>query len=87
MCQFKYVSSFIDVSGRQSIGDEKEKRAMSRLITIAEFQKSYSVSRSTVYRLQKSGDITFVHVGRAVRIPLDNAENWCATLTSTASDA
>jgi excisionase family DNA binding protein len=55
---------------------------MKVLITISEFRESYGVSRSTVYRLEKGGNIGFVHVGRAVRIPLADAEKWFASLLS-----
>jgi excisionase family DNA binding protein len=53
---------------------------VAQLITISEFQQRYSVSRSTVYRLEKSGLISFVHVGRAVRIRQDDAERWFTSL-------
>lgn len=53
---------------------------MPALITITDFQKTYNVSRSTVYRLQGSGSIKFVHVGRSVRIPRESAEAWFASL-------
>lgn len=53
---------------------------MPALITITDFQKTYNVSRSTVYRLRDSGSIQFVHVGRSVRIPRESAEGWFASL-------
>lgn len=58
---------------------DKEDR-MPALITITDFQKTYNVSRSTVYRLRDSGSIKFVHVGRSVRIPRESAEGWFASL-------
>lgn len=55
---------------------------------IAEFQHKYNVSRSTVYRLEQRGEIRFVHIGRAVRIPTEDAERWYAAVTGgEANDA
>jgi len=50
-------------------------------MTIADFQRQYNVSRSTVYRLNERRLLPFVHVGRAVRIKRADAENWFASLT------
>lgn len=41
---------------------------MKDYISIAEFQKMFSISRATVYRMRDRGEINFVHLGRAVRI-------------------
>ena len=49
---------------------------MPSLLTIAEFQRHYNVSRSTVYRLRDRDEISFVHIGRSVRIPREVAESW-----------
>lgn len=55
---------------------------------IPEFQQTYNVSRSTVYRLMERGEIRFVKIGRAVRIPREDAERWYATVTGgEANDA
>lgn len=55
---------------------------------IVDFQRTYNVSRSTVYRLQERGEIRFVHIGRAVRIPREDAERWYAAVTGgEANDA
>ena len=59
---------------------------MRALISISEFGEIFGVSRSTVYRLKERGEITFVHVGRAVRIRRDVAENWFASLPAVASN-
>jgi excisionase family DNA binding protein len=59
---------------------------MKALISIAEFQGVFGVSRSTVYRLEERGEIEFLKIGRAVRIRREDAENWCRGL-STASRA
>jgi len=60
---------------------------MPALMTIAEFLRAYSLSRSTFYRLRDRGDIPFVHIGRAVRIRREDAEAWVASLTCAANDA
>lgn len=53
---------------------------MNMLISISEFQKTFNVSRSTVYRLAKSGKINFVHIGRAVRIRRQDVEEFYTSL-------
>lgn len=59
---------------------------MAALLTIADFQRHYNVSRSTVYRLRDKGSITFVHIGRSVRIPREEAERWYDALLAGAND-
>lgn len=59
---------------------------MPKLMSIRDFQDKYSLSRSTVYRLQKQGHIRFLHVGRAVRISVDDAEKWFASLEATTAN-
>ena len=49
---------------------------MDKLITIAQFGRTNSVSRSTVYRENKAGRLPFVKVGRATRIRESDAINW-----------
>jgi len=57
-------------------------------MTIAQFQREYSVSRSTVYRLRDRNELSLVHIGRAVRIRREDAERWYASLTGEhANDA
>jgi excisionase family DNA binding protein len=53
---------------------------MKALISIADFQEMFGVSRSTVYRIAAEGQISFVHIGRAVRIRCEDAEKWAANL-------
>lgn len=53
---------------------------MAALLRITDFQSRYNVSRSTVYRLHDRGEIEFVHIGRTVRIPIESAERWYASL-------
>lgn len=59
---------------------------MKALISIKEFSEEFGVSRSTVYRLQKRGEIEFVHIGRAVRIPKVAVENWIEGLKAKSSN-
>ena len=58
-----------------------------KLMTISVFCDSYSVSRSTYYRLADSGAIKPVKIGRATRIALADAEAWFAKLLETPTDA
>ena len=61
---------------------------MPSLMTIADFQRTYNVSRSTVYRLRDRHELPFVHIGRSVRIRREDADKWYASLTgSEANDA
>lgn len=60
---------------------------MRSLMTIAEFQKIYSVSRATVYRLAKRKEFQFVHIGRSVRIRTEDAERWYASLGEDSANA
>lgn len=53
-----------------------------KLMTIGQFCSEFSVSRSTVYRLQKAGKIDFLKVGRAVRIARSNAIDWVSSLAN-----
>ena len=54
--------------------------SMPRLITIAQFQTEFGVSRSTVYRLFDSRALAPVRIGRSVRIPRNEAERWYRSL-------
>ena len=55
----------------------------SSLLTFRNFQDDYNVSRSTIYRLAKRGEIALVHIGRAVRIRREDADRWYASLTGS----
>ena len=59
---------------------------MATLLTIADFRRTYNLSRSTVYRLRDRGELSFVHIGRSVRIPREVAETWFASLTDNAAN-
>jgi len=58
-----------------------------KLLTLNKFCEHYGLSRSTVYRLHERGELPFVHIGRAVRIRLEDAEAWAASLTCTGKAA
>lgn len=57
------------------------------LMTISQFQQKFGVSRSTVYRLRDRNVIPFVHIGRAVRIRTEDANNWYQSLSDAAGSA
>lgn len=59
---------------------------MSTFMSIKDFQEEFRVSRSTVYRLKARGEIAFVRVGRAVRIKVEEANRWCASLNCQADN-
>ena len=59
---------------------------MAVLLTITQFCETYQVSRATAYRLKGSGAVPHVHIGRAVRIRREDAENWYQSLVSAAND-
>ncbi|MHB8341973.1 MAG: helix-turn-helix domain-containing protein [Mycobacteriales bacterium] len=40
-----------------------------KLLTVAEVATALRVSRMTVYRLVRAGDLSAVHVGRSYRVP------------------
>lgn len=58
-----------------------------KLMTISTFCDSYSVSRSTFYRLAETGAIKPVKIGRATRVSLEDAEAWFANLLLQSADA
>lgn len=58
-----------------------------KFFTLNKFCQIYGLSRSTAYRLHERGELPFVHIGRAVRIRLEDAEAWAASLTQTGKAA
>lgn len=66
---------------------QRKEQYLPEFLRIADFQRAYNLSRSTVYRLRDRGELRFVHIGRAVRIPRKDAERWYATVTGIANDA
>ena len=57
---------------------------MNTLISISEVQRLLNVSRATVNRLLDRGELRRVHIGRAVRIPSEDVEDFVQRLRSTA---
>ena len=53
-----------------------------KFLYISEFCERYRCSRSTFYRLSKSGAITIIKRGRSSLISMEQAEVWAATLPS-----
>jgi excisionase family DNA binding protein len=51
-------------------------------LTVQEFCDRYAVSRSTYYRLVANGDLSPVHIGRAVRIRSIDADTWATSLAN-----
>jgi excisionase family DNA binding protein len=52
------------------------------LLTIPEFCREYSVSRSLAYRLLGDGDLRAVKVGRLTRVTRAAADAWLRQLES-----
>jgi len=44
------------------------------LLTVTEAARRLALSRSTVYNLMERGDLAYVKIGRARRIPVDELE-------------
>jgi excisionase family DNA binding protein len=53
---------------------------MQKFLTIKEFTEAFRVSVATFYRLRDRGELMCVKVGRATRIPQDEAERWASSL-------
>jgi excisionase family DNA binding protein len=49
---------------------------MRKLLTLAQFARWAGLSRSTVYRLRRDGELQFVRLGRALRIDAAEARAW-----------
>jgi excisionase family DNA binding protein len=52
------------------------------LVRIEEAAKFLSIGRSTMYELIAQGAVPTVHIGRAVRIPMDALKELVKTLAS-----
>ncbi len=52
----------------------------SHLITVADFLRLYSVSRTTFYREVAAGRLRILKLGTASRVKTDDAERWAASL-------
>ncbi len=49
-----------------------------RYLTVAEVAETMRVSKMTVYRLTKSGELPAVRVGRSYRVPQDALDDYLA---------
>ena len=49
---------------------------LKRLMTLADFQDEFSISRSAVYREVNAGRLRLTKVGRASRVAAIDAEAW-----------
>ncbi|MDO8106484.1 helix-turn-helix domain-containing protein [Isoptericola sp. b441] len=58
-----------------------------RYLTVAEVAELMRVSKMTVYRLTKSGDLPAVRVGRSYRVPQDALEAYLARSATGGQDA
>ena len=54
------------------------------LLTVDEAAEALAVSRSTIYRLLKSGDLVATRIGTAVRIPESSLRRFVDTRTQVA---
>ena len=54
------------------------------LLTIDETAKALAVSRSTIYRLLKSGDLVATRIGTAIRIPESSLRRFVDARIKTA---
>ena len=50
-----------------------------RYLTVAEVAETMRVSKMTVYRLARSGDLPAVRVGRSYRVPQDALDDFLAS--------
>ena len=47
-----------------------------RLLTVVEVADRLNLSRKTIYRLIKAGELSVIRCGRSVRIPPKDLENY-----------
>lgn len=57
------------------------------LLTIPQAAAQLGLGRSTLYLLIRAGELTPVHVGRAVRIPVCELDRWLAAKLEEQADA
>ena len=58
-----------------------------QLMTISSFCQTYSISRSSTYRLLSEGALKGVKLGRSTRIRHEDAEAWAQSLPAFSSSA
>ena len=54
-------------------------RRRQRYLTVAEVAETMRVSKMTVYRLTRSGELPAVRVGRSYRVPQDALDTYLAS--------
>lgn len=54
-------------------------RPRQRYLTVAEVAETMRVSKMTVYRLTRSGELPAVRVGRSYRVPQDALDTYLAS--------
>lgn len=64
----------------------EHERPRLRYLTVAEVAETMRVSKMTVYRLTKSGELPAVRVGRSYRVPEDALEAYLARSMTVESD-
>lgn len=52
-----------------------------KFLTLPEVCKRYKLSRSTLYRLNRSGALNIIKFGRASRVLTADVEAWAASLS------
>jgi excisionase family DNA binding protein len=64
-----------------------EDRPRRRYLTVAEVAETMRVSKMTVYRLTKSGELPAVRVGRSYRVPQDALDSYLERSMTDGSQA
>jgi len=64
-----------------------EPEAKPELLTVQDFLKRYSISRTTFYRLLNAGELKAVRVRRRTMIARADAESWLASLPAATCKA
>ena len=54
------------------------------LVTVAEAARVLAVGRTTLYELIGSGQLATVHIGRAVRVPMDELRSFVSKRSEAA---
>ena len=57
------------------------------LLRINEAAQALGVGRSTIYELTAAGELTTVHIGRAVRIPMRSIRSYSERLEGEQAEA
>ncbi len=62
---------------RSALQDD-DATAPALLVTIRQASTMLSISRSSIYLLIESGQLISIHIGRSVRLPVDQLEQFIA---------